>query len=69
MADIADKAAEHIERESAGLLAQRRPIGPVANGFCHWCEATVAAALRWCDADCRNDYERDQRRNRVSEDE
>lgn len=65
--DIADKAAEHIERESANLLAQRRPAGPAPDGSCHWCDKPLAGGLRWCDADCRNDWERDLRRNRVPE--
>lgn len=67
MADIADKAAEHIERESANLLAQRRPIGPVSNGSCHSCAAPVGEGHRWCDVDCRTDWERELRRNRVPE--
>lgn len=63
MADIADKAADHIERESIGLLARRKPIGPVANGRCHFCDEILNDTDRWCDANCRDDYQRDLKRS------
>ena len=62
MADIADRAGEHIEREAAGLLAQRKPAGPAATGSCHNCGEALEGDSRWCDADCRADWEREQRR-------
>lgn len=61
MADIADKANDHIERENAGLLAKRLPTGPAACGACHFCGEEVHGEARFCDADCRDDYEREQR--------
>lgn len=61
MPDIADNAQDHIERETAGLLAARKPAGPKADGRCHNCNSLVPPGLRWCDADCREDWERDQR--------
>jgi len=61
MADIADRAADHIERESAGLLAKRKPVGPAACGACHFCGEEVRGEARFCDADCRDGYEREQR--------
>lgn len=27
-------------------------------GKCLWCEEAVHDGRRWCDADCRNDYEK-----------
>jgi hypothetical protein len=69
VADIADKAGDHIERESVGLLAQRKPAGPTACGACHYCGEDVRGEARWCDSDCRDDWEKDQRaaKNRAVE--
>ena len=58
--DEADRAQDHMEREQRGLLAQRKPSGPVANGRCHYCNAVCARGLRFCDALCAQDYETEQ---------
>lgn len=62
MADDVDRAAEHTERERAGLLAQRRPIGriPGPNGRCFWCDEIVGDQQRWCDVDCTRAWEKDK---------
>jgi hypothetical protein len=57
--DEADIAQAHIEQEAALRLQQRRPIGPRANGRCHFCECVVVSGL-FCDSSCRDDYEREQ---------
>lgn len=60
MADIADITAERDESEHAlRLAASRKPDGPQANGFCHWCDEAVAHPLRYCDAECRDFHERE----------
>lgn len=59
MADIADITTDRAEREAPYLLAaSRRPSGPVAMGICHWCEEPLAGEARFCDAGCRDDYQR-----------
>lgn len=58
--DEADRAQDHMEREQRGLLAQRKPSGPVATGRCNYCRAVVAQGLRFCDALCAQDYETEQ---------
>lgn len=60
--DEADITAERLEREMARLLAMRRASGPQPAGACLWCGAPLAPHLRWCDADCRDDWERDHAR-------
>ncbi len=57
-----DRAAEHAEHFLQVSLLNRKPSGPVANGFCHYCSSPTAPGLRWCDALCRDDYEKEQRR-------
>lgn len=61
MSDIIDQANDLIEREMAARLAARRAPTLPATGECHNCEAPLDGELRFCDADCRNDYDRRQR--------
>lgn len=58
MATVDDKATEAEERDRALALQRRRPAGPEAVGTCLFCTAPLAAGHRWCDADCRDDWER-----------
>lgn len=77
MSDIIDDANDHVEKELTRTLSMRKPEGPVATGLCLFCEhqlvddETLARAetdglpdntKRWCDSDCRDDWEREQRR-------
>ncbi|MDN2678480.1 hypothetical protein [Janthinobacterium sp. SUN033] len=32
----------------------------VAQGCCHYCDEPLAPALLFCDADCRDDYDKEQ---------
>ena len=57
--DEIDRAAEHIERERAGLLAQRKPSGPSATGHCAYCNAPVPTGMRWCDSLCRDAWQKE----------
>lgn len=47
---------EMLDRELA--LQQRKPVGPPAIGQCHNCGTALEGALRFCDADCREDWEK-----------
>lgn len=62
MADDADLTQARLERELDGLLRRRRPTAPPACGACLWCEAPLPAGRRWCDADCRDAWERENAR-------
>lgn len=62
MADIVDVTAERDEREhDARIAACKKPVGPVAKGSCHYCGERIPEPMRWCDADCRNEWESEQR--------
>lgn len=63
MPDLADLADERIELDLAFALAERRPSGPPAVGWCWNCGEPLHNGARWCDAECRDDWEADQRRN------
>lgn len=62
--DILDQAAafEEMDRERALKMRDRGPT-IAATGECLNCEAPVADGRRWCDADCRDDWQRAQRRH------
>ncbi len=56
MADFADlgSAREELDRKLA--LECRAPAGPTATGVCLCCGEELVDGLRWCDADCRDDW-------------
>lgn len=57
MPDFADlgSAREELDRKLA--LEARAPAGPPATGVCLCCGAELADGRRWCDADCRDDWQ------------
>ncbi|TSE30212.1 hypothetical protein [Tepidimonas charontis] len=65
MADDADLTDARLEREMAAMIervrVKPREAGPYT-GYCYWCGENVHAPKRWCDADCRDEWERQQRR-------
>ena len=61
MTDIADLASEREELIRAAALAERKPEGPKATGHCLECGHPFAVhkdGRRWCNAECRDDWER-----------
>lgn len=62
MADIVDLAQEDMEREAPAILAaSKKPSGPKPCGACHFCQEAVLPDMPFCDAGCRDDWEREQR--------
>lgn len=63
MADNVDQAAERTELILSVGLAYRKPEPPVASGRCLNCgELLPESGSRWCDADCKFDWEKRQAR-------
>jgi hypothetical protein len=60
MADNADDASEIAELHLSVELAKVKPNLPPLTGHCFYCHSPITD--RFCDSDCRDDYERDQRR-------
>lgn len=60
-ADLIDQANEAAEIFNRSALSQRRPEGPAVTGYCFNCDAMLAPGLRWCDASCRDDWEKQRR--------
>lgn len=64
--DVDDKASEleELDRESAMNLQRKRAAQAAArlpNGQCANCDEPLPPTLHFCDADCRDDFERRRR--------
>ena len=59
MADDADRASETEQVQLRAAIARREPVQP-HTGFCFNCEEPCDGA--YCDKDCRDDFERRNRR-------
>ncbi|MDR2208850.1 MAG: DUF2116 family Zn-ribbon domain-containing protein [Azoarcus sp.] len=59
MSDLADIAQNAINAFASSI--PRLPDGPAVTGRCHWCGDPLPPGKRWCDSDCRDDWERAQR--------
>lgn len=61
MADLADIAGEHDFNEE--VMARHRNQAPsiIKRGTCLCCEEEIAEDKVYCDIDCRNTHEREQR--------
>lgn len=57
-ADVSDLASQHEQLFLDAALSARKPTGPAACGHCHNCETPLPEGERWCDADCRTDWEK-----------
>lgn len=66
MSDPADEADQQVERFNDFARSLRRPTGPMATGYCAWCDDPVAAGVRFCDVGCRDDWDRDEARRSTS---
>ena len=64
--DIIDQGNEAAEIFRNASLSQRQPEGPTSTGYCLNCDARLAPKLRWCDAGCRDDWEKAQRAVRMA---
>lgn len=66
MTDDADRTDGKIEASIAeGVRLARSGPTLAWSGACHYCESDVAEPLRFCDADCRDDFERVERARRI----
>lgn len=64
--DLADQAQrQNSIAEQMNLRNSRKPEGPPPTGYCLHCGEQFKASekiKRWCDSQCRDDYERFSRR-------
>lgn len=62
--DEADRVTEWILLEA--LTMRRQPPSPKSTGYCLHCGAVVERGARWCNPDCRDDWEREERARGLS---
>ena len=67
MADIVDLGNDRAEEILNEQLAKRRPEGPKPFGFCHYCSEPIGQGERWCNVDCRDDWELMEKRRKQSQ--
>ena len=67
MSDFADLAAarEELDRAIALRAANRHAPSLEYTGHCHNCGDITGGGRRFCDCDCRNDYDARQRAARL----
>jgi len=53
-----DDASEREEHYRAWALNQRKPAGPPPCGACYNCGEELPSDLRFCDEECRDDWEK-----------
>lgn len=58
MADVFDKASDLEEFQRGMAIKRRVPEGPKWSGVCLNCECEVVFPLRFCDNECRADWEK-----------
>ncbi len=64
MTDEIDHAADEAERYLSEALRQRKPEAPGPTGRCLFCDEIAGDTQRFCDAECRDMWDRDQKRGR-----
>lgn len=57
----ASEAQIEREKEARIKAAQAAPPDAAYTGACLFCAEPLAPPRRWCDADCRGDWEREQK--------
>ena len=61
--DDADKASLHeqmtITAAIKSVRQRSKPLPPV--GYCYYCSEPLKGGERFCDTDCRDDYERQEK--------
>ena len=56
--DDLDRAQEATDEMLSYIIKMRKPSGPVETGYCLNCGEPLPAERRWCDALCRDEWER-----------
>jgi hypothetical protein len=66
--DDADRAkeVEQIPIDLAIAAARHAATTPAPCGICYHCDAIVPPGCRYCDADCRDDHERQLRAEKIA---
>lgn len=66
MSDIIDQGNENAELFLQSALSNRRAASLAPVGHCYYCDETVQRGVLFCSADCRDDWQREDRLRRIS---
>lgn len=67
MSDHADVSDQHIETFLATAIAKaRRQTRLESDGRCAFCDEPVDIGKVFCDRDCRDDYEKERRLEKIA---
>lgn len=58
MADYVDQAQSEEELLIRRAIANKKPEGPVARGYCLECGDESVGSARWCSVKCARDWDR-----------
>lgn len=65
--DEIDRAQEREEQHREAALAKAKGKGKLkATGFCYYCDSDVPKGHTFCGAECRDDYEKEQRMMQIN---
>lgn len=64
MSDNLDIASDREELERTMAIAAKRPEGPAPTGRCLYCDELLDDQRRWCDAEHREQWQKEARRGR-----
>lgn len=63
--DEIDRIQPHLDAVvQEGIRAAHAATPVAATGYCLWCAAPLASPQRWCDIDCRDDWDKDHAAHR-----
>lgn len=62
--DEIDLAQEREFLATQNAQRMKKPEGPAPTGRCLYCDELVEDTRRWCDAECREHWEKEARRGR-----
>jgi hypothetical protein len=57
MSDNLDIASDREELDRSRAMTFKKPAGPSPTGRCLYCDEIVGDTQRWCDAECRDQWE------------
>lgn len=63
--DEAQGLTENVTENRISRIRSRVGKSLLFSGFCYYCYESVHSPHIFCDLDCRDDYEREQRMNRI----
>jgi len=65
MSDDIDRAQNEADRALAESLRARKAVGPAPTGRCLHCDEIVGDEMRWCDAGCRDAWQKTSMRKKL----